>query len=61
MTKTDRHDAPPAMTPEMEDIIRRFLQYSFDGIQYQWANLTEDEKTFATEAEYEKLVAWIQA
>jgi hypothetical protein len=49
------------MTPEMEDIIRRFLQYSFDGIQYQWDNLTEDEKTFATEAEYEKLVVWVQA
>ena len=48
------------MTPELEAIIKKFLRYSFDGIEYMWDNLTTEEKTFATDEEFQKLVAWVK-
>lgn len=51
----------PMMTLELQSIVKRFLKYSFDGIEYTWANLTEEEKTFATDEEYRKLVAWVRS
>jgi hypothetical protein len=44
---------------ELADIIKRFLKYSFKDIEYSWENLTERERTFCTEAEFQRLKEWV--
>lgn len=43
-----------------EKIIKKFLRYAFNDIDYNYDNLTETEKGLATRDEFEKLVAWVK-
>lgn len=43
----------------MEAIIRRFLNYSFKDIHFEYDGLTDEEKKLATREEFENLVKWV--
>lgn len=47
------------MTPELEIIIKKFLDYSFTEIEYDYNELTQSEKALCTEEEFRKLVGWV--
>jgi hypothetical protein len=44
---------------QLADIIKRFLRYAFKDIEYSWENLTVEERTFCTEAEFQRLKEWV--
>jgi len=48
------------MPDELKPIIKKFLRYSFNDIDYNYDSLTEHEQSFATREEFEKLVAWVK-
>ena len=41
-------------------IIRRFLDYAFKPIDYQYDGLTAEEKKLCTRQEFNRLVNWLQ-
>lgn len=42
-------------------VVKRFLNYSFEDIDFKYDDLTETEKKLATREEFEKLAAWVKS
>lgn len=43
--------------PRMHEIVRAFLSYSFDPIDWDWSQLTTEEKKLCSFEEFETLKA----
>lgn len=60
--RPDDDEEGGSVTPvHLQDLIKRFLLYSFEDIHFQWNNLTAAEKTFATEEEFKALMEWVRS
>jgi hypothetical protein len=47
------------MTKERrEEIIRKFLAYSFDEIEWNYEDLTDAEQALCSQEEYNELASW---
>ena len=49
------------MTPELLEVLRRLLQYSWRPINYQYHHLTESEKRIINRSQFNRLVEWVKA
>lgn len=64
-----RHDSPlrqpspysqdKSERDTVETVVRRFLRYSFEGIDYDYDALTERERRLCTRAEFSLLLVWL--
>lgn len=43
-----------------EAVVKRFLNYSFKDINFDYDGLTDTEKGLATREEFERLASWVQ-
>jgi hypothetical protein len=46
---------------KLAKVIKNFLKYSFEPIEFKYDDLTQNEKAQCTREEFEELVAWIKA
>jgi hypothetical protein len=59
LMKVDR-SGEVILTPETALVIHKFLVYAFEPIDYQWKNLTTQEKALCTEEDFNKVIAWMK-
>jgi hypothetical protein len=49
------------MKPELVELIKKFLHYSFGDVDYEYDSLTPIEQTFCTPEEFSMLIEWLKA
>ncbi len=49
----------PQSTDRREEIIRRFLRYSFFDVHFEYDALTPEERSFCSKQEFEQLARWV--
>lgn len=43
-----------------EPVMKRFFHYSFEDVHYEYANLTDQEKSLCTPEQFEDMMLWLR-